>query len=379
MTLTGTGRFLTRMALFLAGVVALAVLMADVLVNAFQHNPGLNGVILFALLVGILFIFRQVLMLRPEIAWLESYQRNQNPPSGTVRLLAPMATMLRDRKARLSLSPSAARTLLDSIGARLDEGRDIGRYLIGLLILLGLLGTFWGLIRTVESVGDVVGQLSFGGGDPVSAFEGLKRGLSTPLSAMGTAFSSSLFGLAGSLILGFLDLQSGAAQNRFYNELEEWLAGVTRVGSGPGGDGEQGVPAYIQALLEQTADSLETLQRTLAKGEDSRISANQALLTLSDRLGQFTDQSESQRHLLVQMVEGQRALRGTLEEMVHRSSGEAAGLDAASKAHLRNLDTNIARLAEDMRQGRAETIQELRAEIRLLARTIAALAEQEDR
>lgn len=380
MTLTGTGRYLTRMGLFLAAVVVAAVFMGKVLFDAFQHNPALNGVIFGTLILGIVFVVRQTLMLRPEISWLEGYQRNQSVQSVEVKLLAPMAAMLGERKARLSISPSAARTLLDSIGARLDEGRDIARYMIGLLILLGLLGTFWGLIKTVGSVGDVVGKLSFGGGDPVAAFEDLKRGLSTPLGAMGTAFSSSLFGLAGSLILGFIDLQSGAAQNRFYNELEEWLAGITRVGSGPIGDGDQTVPAYIQALLEQTADSLESLQRTMAKGEESRISANQALASLSDRLGAFTDQAKTEQHLLVKLAEGQMALKPVLDRLADRlTTGDQGGLDAASKAHLRNLDGTMARLLEDIRAGRGETIQEIRAEIRLLARTIAALSEEQGR
>lgn len=348
MRLTGTRRYVNRMAIFLTGVVLLAVVLFPVLQTAFFHNAGLNGGILVILLVGCLYVFRQVLMLSPEIAWLENYSRDQAAAPGTpVRLLGPMVTMLGDRKGKLSLSPASSRTLLDTIGSRLDESRDISRYMIGLLILLGLLGTFWGLIQTVGSVGDVVGRLSMSGGDPVAAFDELKRGLATPLSAMGTAFSSSLFGLAGSLILGFLDLQAGQAQNRFFNELEEWLAGQTRLSSGGAiAEGEQSVPAYIQALLETTADSLENLQRTMARGEESRIAVNTNLQTLTERLGTLTDRLAA-----------------------------PAG-DDVQRNHLRNIEIYLARLLEDASQGRTETLKEVRTEIRLLARTIAAVAEE---
>ncbi|MEL0144704.1 MAG: flagellar motor protein MotA, partial [Alphaproteobacteria bacterium] len=171
-----------------------------------------------------------------------------------------------ERKDSLSLSTLSMRSLLDGIASRLDESRDLSRYTIGLLIFLGLLGTFWGLLQTVSSVANVIAGLQVGGGDAVTIFNDLKTGLEAPLSGMGTAFSSSLFGLAGSLLLGFLELQAGAAQNRFYNDLEDWLSTATRVSGGGAlsvGEGDQSVPAYIQALLETTADSLDNLQRTV--------------------------------------------------------------------------------------------------------------------
>lgn len=376
MSMTGTRRFVMRMAIFIAIVFAIAVLLSPVLLAAFNANPGLNAFILAVLLLGIVFIFREVLRLNPEIAWVEGYRRGHPPMSGTqkTRLLGPMATMLGEPKSRRSLSAASTRSLLDSIGSRLDEDRDIARYLIGLMILLGLLGTFYGLIQTVGSVGDVVGQLSMGG-DPAVAFEGLKRGLATPLSAMGTAFGSSLFGLAGSLVLGFLDLQAGQAQNRFYNELEEWLAGQTRLSSGSvGSDGEQSVPAYIQALLEQTADSLESLQRTMGRGEESRMQANSNLNALVEKLGVLTDQMRTEQALMVKLAESQMELKPIFQKVADQLG---RGGDDASRAHLRSLDNHLARLLEEQSSGRAEVIQEVRAEIRLLARTIAALAEEE--
>ena len=180
------------------------------------------------------------------------------------------------------------RSLLDSISNRLEESRDISRYLIGLLIFLGLLGTFWGLLVTVSSVSDVIKGMSTQGQNSLLLFENLKSGLQEPLSGMGIAFSSSLFGLAGSLILGFLDLQAGHAQRRFFNELEEWLSGLTHLSSGAlPGDGEAPVPVYVQALLEQTADGINSLQRELSKQNNEKSRLDSHLLTLTQQLAEL--------------------------------------------------------------------------------------------
>ncbi|MFY7963248.1 MAG: flagellar motor protein MotA [Elsteraceae bacterium] len=378
--MTGAGHFLTRMTLFVVAVAGLAVFTLDILQAAFVHNPGLNGVILGATLLGILFIFRQVFVLKREVQWLERFQRGQSAAGApSPRLLAPMSAMIGDRRGKLTLSPTATRSLLDTIGARLDESREISRYLIGLMILLGLLGTFWGLMQTVGSVGDVVGRLTMTG-DPVAAFDDLKRGLGSPLSAMGTAFSSSLFGLAGSLVLGFLDIQAGQAQNRFYNELEEWLSTQTRLGGGgPVGDGEASVPAYIQALLEQTADSLDSLQRIMARGEESRIAANADIRILAEKLTLLSDQMRAEQPLLLRLAESQQDMKPILNRLADAMASGAMGGDEASRGHLRNLDRQLTRMIEDQAQGRQQVIQEVRTEIRLLARTIAALAEETDR
>jgi hypothetical protein len=376
-------RFLLRMMLFLVLVIALAVALGRPLVNAFMGNPGVNGVILLILLAGIVYIFRQVLLLDPEIDWIDSFRYQQageeEPPDDrpAPRLLAPMARMLGRRQGRrVSLSASSLQTLLDGIGSRLAETRETSRYLIGVLIFLGLLGTFYGLLETVRSVGGVLGGLSVGGSDAARAFADLKSGLESPLAGMSTAFSSSLFGLAGSLVLGFLDLQAGQAQNRFYNDLEEWLSAYTRLSGGQLGDGGDGsVPAYIQALLEQTADSLENLQRILARSEESRIGANATLASLTDRLGVLGEQMKAGQLLMVRLAENQLELKPSLARLADVAEG-SLGHDDVQRSHLRNIEAYLARLTEDVAQGRVESVQELRAEIRILARTIAALAEE---
>ncbi|MHA1570162.1 MAG: flagellar motor protein MotA [Alphaproteobacteria bacterium] len=378
--MTRPRRFLGRMGVFLLAVAIVAGTLFPMLRDAFLANPALNGLILGVLLVGIGYVFRQVLMLAPEAAWIDAFRQGHPGPStqSPPRLLAPMAAMFGDPGGAVRLSALALRSLLDGVGARLDEFRDISRYLIGLLIFLGLLGTFWGLLETVGSVSRVVGGLQVTGGDVAAVFEELKRGLQAPLSGMGTAFSSSLFGLAGSLVLGFLDLQAGQAQNRFFNELEEWLSGQTRIGAGPMiAEGEQPAPAYLQALIEQTADGLESLQRTLARGEENRRGVETSLLSLSERLSTLTDQMRSEQNLLVKLAESQMDMSPVLGKLADGVAAGGFGLDEASRAHIRNLDVYMSRLLEESATGRTQMVQELRSEIRLLARTIAALAEED--
>ena len=377
--MTMPDRYLVRMVMFLVLVVVAAVLLYLPLIRAFQANAILNGMILGTLGFGILYAFRQVMMLRPEVEWVETFRRSD--PGLSVqwepKLLAPMATMLGERTAgRMSLSALSMRSMLDSIHSRLDESRDLSRYLIGLLIFLGLLGTFWGLLETVGSVGKTIGSLSLAAGDFGSVFSDLKQGLQSPLNGMAIAFSSSLFGLSGSLVLGFLELQASQAQNRFYNDLEEWLSSYTRLSSGSGiGEGDQSVPAYVQALLEQTADSLENLQRTISRSEESRGSAQNTLMALVDKLSILTDQMKAEQGLMVKLAENQMEIRPALQNLNNHLESLESGLDEASRGHLRNLDNYVVRLLAELSEGRNQTVAELRSEIKLLARTIAAMAD----
>jgi hypothetical protein len=368
------------MVLFIVAVAVVCALLFPELERVFLHNVALNGMILGAALIGVFYIFRQVLQLQPELAWIENFKKSREPLSRQApRLLAPMATMLGERKEKdrdkpLSLSTIGMRTLLDGISARLDEARDISRYLIGLMIFLGLLGTFWGLLDTVNSVGAVINGLEIGSRDVTAIFNNLKTGLERPLAGMGTSFSSSLFGLASSLILGFLDLQAAQAQNLFYNDLEEWLSSLTRLSSGGAvAEGETSIPAYIEALLEKTADSLDSLQRTVARGEESRMTAGGHLHTLTERLSTLTDQMRAEQALLVKLVEGHVELKPVLAKLAEVTG---QGMDESTRTHIRNMDVYLARLVEEVATGRQRTVEELRAEIRLLARTIANLAEE---
>jgi hypothetical protein len=368
--------FLTRMMLFLAAALAVAAFMSNMLVRTFSANPPLNGLILLVLLIGVAYIFRQVFSLYAEVRWIEGFRSSQPklaiqaPP----KLLAPMATMMGESQGEMTLSALSMRTLLDGIGSRLDESRDISRYLISLLIFLGLLGTFWGLLQTIFSVGEVVQSLTVGVGDITAIFRDFKLGLLAPLNGMGTAFSSSLFGLAGSLVLGFLNLQSTQAQNRFYNDLEEWLSGLTRLSSASSlGDGGQSMPAYVNALLEQTADSLENLQRVMTRGEASRMAADSSLLNLTEKLATLSDQMRVGQALLIKLVESQVDMKPLLENLARQPAPSDGGIDDATRGHIRNIDVHLVRLLEESITGRNQMVDDLRSEIKLLARTIAAL------
>ena len=332
------------MAVFIALVAVAAAALAPQLEHAFAANPAFNGLILGVLAIGIAVNLRQVWRLQREVVWIEAFRQAdpERPPPVQPVLLAPMARLLTSReRGRFHLSPASMRSILDSVQIRLEEQRDLSRYLIGLLIFLGLLGTFWGLLTTIRSIGDIIAGLGVGS-DPVAMFEALKSRLEAPLGGMATSFSTSLFGLAGSLVVGFLDLQAGHAQNRFYNELEEWLSHITRLPAGIGGESEGSVPAYVQALLEQTAESLERMQRSVADAERDRRSTAEHLGELSNQLARLAD-------------------------LITRESRDLSAL-SASQDELRALIRQFAQQPAPA----AHFSEELRAELRLLSRTLAA-------
>jgi len=379
-------RFLVRMALFISIVVAAIVMVYVPLSMAFLANAPLNGLILGVFVLGMAYNVRQVIQLGPELTWIEDFRARASDTSygGSVsaaskpkaKLLSPLAAMVGDR-AEIKLSAMALRSVLDGIAGRLDEQRDISRYTISLLVFLGLLGTFWGLLDTLDSIRSVISNIQVGGANIGAVFDDLKTGLEKPLTGMGTAFSSSLFGLAGSLILGFLDLQTGQAQNRFYTELEDWLSSQARLSAGTiSVEGEQTIPAYVEALLEQTAESLENLQRTMAKGEETRIHTSEALGQLSDQMSTITDFMRTEQVIMKTLAETHMELKPALETIA--SGGAMSGgssMDDATRGHIRNIDLAVSRMVEESRTGREETVSQLRSEIKLLARTVAGRGE----
>lgn len=230
--MTNPRHYLFLTFVYLLVVAGVCALLATPLKAAFMANWGFNLLIVGALCVGIAINVFQILRLEPEINWIKKF-RTGDPGLSTVEpptLLSPLAKHLEEiHRDRFRLSAGSLSTVLDGIRGHLDEAREISKYMIGLLVFLGLLGTFWGLLQTIGTVGQVISGLEVGTGDYAQLFDRLKQGLENPLQGMGTAFSSSLFGLGGSLVLGFIDIQAGHAQNRFFNEMEEWLSGVTRL------------------------------------------------------------------------------------------------------------------------------------------------------
>lgn len=306
--------YLWRMVVFLVIVACIGVVLYRSIATAFMANPGLNGLIFGVLGIGIVLAFRQVVRLFPEVGWVNSYRTGQQsiqvrrPPV----LLAPMATLLGDRLGDRVLSAPALKTILDSIGTRLDEARDIARYLTGLLVFLGLLGTFWGLLQTVSSVGATIGSLDVSAQDAAVLFEDLKAGLAAPLSGMGIAFSSSLFGLSSSLILGFLDLQAGQAQNRFYTDLEDWLSSVTDIVST--GDA---VPLAPPTDMREALDRLAAVVQDSASGRN----ATAAMANLAEGIQGLVQHLRAERQILRDWTEAQARQQDRIEKFLETLSG----------------------------------------------------------
>ncbi|MGZ5802640.1 MAG: flagellar motor protein MotA [Xanthobacteraceae bacterium] len=293
--------FLVRMMVFLILGGLLVFILHERIWTAFLANPGLNALIFAVLLVGILLTFRQVLRLFPEIAWVNGF-RLADPGLARGRapvLLAPMASILGDGTTRTAISPQIMRSLTDSVATRLDEARDISRYMTGLLVFLGLLGTFWGLIATVSSVGNVIQDLKVGG-DAAGMFDSLRDGLAAPLAGMGISFSSSLFGLAGSLVLGFLDLQSGQAQNLFYTELEDWLATTVRDLD------SEGVPSSVAATgaSNDIRLAVERLRDVIAESGSSKAATN-AMANLAEAIQGLVQHMRSEQQMIRNWADAQ--------------------------------------------------------------------------
>jgi len=313
--------FIIRMVVFLTVCALVVIVLYKQIWTAFLANAVLNGVIIFVLAIGIALAFRQVIRLFPEIDWVNGF-RLADPGLAVERppvLLAPMAVLLRDRVGRMAISAQVMRGILDSIAARLDEARDTSRYMTALLVFLGLLGTFWGLIETMGSIGNVINGLK-PGGDAAAIFESLKEGLAAPLGGIGIAFSASLFGLAGSLVLGFLDLQTSQAQNRFYTELEDWLSTTVR-DLGVGSDAAVAVPA-AGAVSGDLRTAIERLREAITNGGSNRATTT-AMANLAEAIQGLVHHMRSEQQMIRDWVDSQaqqhREVRRLLELLVREN------------------------------------------------------------
>src|SRR6266542_5055017 len=309
--------FLVRMTVFLILGALLVVILYKQIWAAFLANPGLNALILCVLLVGIRMAYRQVIRLFPDGAWVNGF-RLADPGLALARpptLLAPMASILGERTTgRMAISPTIMRSLLDSIATRLDEARDLSRYMTGLLIFLGLLGTFWGLIETVGSVGKVIDGLKVGG-DAGQVFDSLKEGLAAPLGGMGISFSSSLFGLAGSLVLGFLDLQTSQAQNRFYIDLEDWLSTTVQ------DLGSEGAAHESTAHLGEIGVAIERLKNAIGESGSGRA-ATAAMASLAEAIHGLVNHMRTEQQMIRDWADAQAAQQREVHRLLERIARE---------------------------------------------------------
>ena len=345
-------------------------------IDIIRTNPWLNGFIAAVFFFAVITCFWQVLILMQSVSWIEAFVRHapghddDDPP----RLLAPLASLLRSRGARMQISASSSRSIQDSVATRIDEARDITRYLTNLLIFLGLLGTFYGLAITVPAVVETIRSLTPKAGDSgLDVFGKLMSGLEEQLGGMGTAFSSSLLGLAGSLVVGLLELFAGHGQNRFYRELEEWLSSITRLsfssGDSEGGGADQ---SAIAQLLDQMATQVDVMTTLYAQAENNRAAGEDRVGELADAVNQLAlrlDSGSGQTAAMDRIADGQERLISALT-----SAEGGAHSDAESRMRLRSIDVQLLRILEEISAGRQESTADLRADLTALTTAIRNLS-----
>ena len=307
--------YLWRMVLFVILVAFLIFIQYRTVVTAFSANPFLNGGIIAVGVLGAALAVVMVTRLFREVAWVNRFRLGAPTQRRQPILLAPMATLFRDGVDETVLSAVTMRTILDTVGTRLDEQREILRYMIGLLVFLGLLGTFYGLLQTVSSVGATINSLDVSSGESAVVFQSLKTGLQAPLVGMGTAFSSSLFGLTGSLVVGFLDLQAGQAQNRFYTELEDWLSTLTDIVDDIEGAGTAQAAVDLQASVERLA-AIMAEAGSNSGGMDKQTA--KAIGSLAEGLQAIVKSVRREQKVLIDWAEAQGAQNERIEELLVR-------------------------------------------------------------
>lgn len=347
----------------------------------FASSPWLNGTICVVFVVGVLACFLQVLQLISSVNWIEDFARDRpgfdikRPP----RLLAPLAALLRSRGARMQIGSSSSRSILDSVATRLDEARDITRYITSLLIFLGLLGTFYGLATTIPAVVDTIRSLAPQDGESSTAIFGrLIGGLEKQLGGMGTAFASSLLGLAGSLVVGLLELFAGHGQNRFYRELEEWLSSITRVGFSSGDTDMSAESSMFATLMDQMTEQFDALNTTFIESDQSRSAVDENLGSLAasvERLAQKVSEEASINATLGRIAEGQENLIAAINAITTRPVSEADAMEAETRSRLRSIDVQLLRVLEELTAGRQESTTELRRDLARLTRVIEIAAD----
>lgn len=373
-------RQITMMLVVLGLVIAGAWFAYAQIYPIFHINPLLNGAIAAVFLFGVLACFWQVWQLVSAVVWIENYaaDRPGRPQYRAPLLLAPLATLLGARGASRRIATSATRSILESVGTRIDEARDVTRYLTSLLIFLGLLGTFYGLATTVPGVVDTIRALAPKDGEGAGeVFQRLMTGLESQLGGMGTAFSSSLIGLAGSLVLGLLELFVSHGQNRFYRELEEWLSSITRL-SFAGAEGSDGETSAVAEILDHMAEQMDQLQGMFAETQTAREQTETRLDALAGALNRLAQEQAADREdrqaqtmALRQIASGQSRLVEALEALSDRAdAAQNSDVDAEIRMRLRSIDGQLPRLLEEIAAGRQESMAEMRNGLAALARSV---------
>lgn len=363
------------MTLFTVALLAVCLAVYDKLIGAFLSNPYFNSGILVTLTFGVAAAYRQISRIDKSVVWIHGFKGSTQLPSDPPFLLVPLASVLQKNDAMPYINATSLRAMLDGVFTRVDESRDLSRYLMNVLILLGLLGTFWGLLQTVSGIGTVIGGLSVGEGDLKTVFDGFKDGLRRPLLGMGISFSASLFGLASSLILGFLDLQTGRAQNVFCSELEEWLGRRSSISESLLQHGGATSPAYQEALVSTLSEQLERLQKTMRLSHENQLAEQSHLRSLAETVSSLNDNVKSQHVLLSKLTQLQTETTPALSQLT-----EVIVTSNASRVeeHVRSVDISLKEISQKLSNSAETQTSELRDELRTIAKILAAEAQKSD-
>jgi hypothetical protein len=377
-------RQIVFMLIICALVAVIAYLLAPTVWPVFQASPYLNGFILIVFAIGVIACFLQVISLIASVSWIEGFamDRPGHEFVAAPSLLAPLAAMLSDTRARRALTSTSTRSILESVGQRIEEVRDITRYIVNFLIFLGLLGTFYGLATTVPAVVDTIRSLApEEGSDQVINFQLLMDGLEDQLGGMGTAFASSLLGLAGSLVVGLLELFAGHGQNRFYTELEDWLSSITRIGYSSGdSDGGSSESGAFSGIVAQNSEQIDALRDVMLRNEERRGEMDTKIASLAEAVSLMTQQMNESNSagaaLSPASIDRLAASQEALAQRMSESAGEGGGADAEMRMRMRNIDVQLLRILEEMAAGRADSIAELRTEIGAVAEAVRDLSKR---
>ncbi len=366
---------LSTMVTFTLSVMAVGICLVSGLGRAFASNPWLNALILCILTVGVGAAFRQVFRVYQAISWVNNFKRASLPLSSVPPVLVPLAPALQGYGRPTSVSPAALRAMLEGVFNRVDESREISRYLMNTLILLGLLGTFWGLLETVAGIGSVMSGLNVGDGDLKAVFDNFKQGLKTPLEGMGVSFSASLFGLGSSLILGFLDLNAGRAQSRFCEELEEWIGGSASAENKESVIEPVALPVnvaparYQEALVQNLAEQLDRMHKTFKMQEEARSSERASMFSLAERAAAIDDHLKAQQHVLNKLTDIQQQVSPVLARLADRLS---ATNQETIEEHTRRIDLNLKDIGDKVSRSAESLASELRDELKIIAKLLAS-------
>ncbi|MDA9558759.1 MotA/TolQ/ExbB proton channel family protein [Alphaproteobacteria bacterium] len=341
-------KYIIRILFFLLFIVAIAFSFKERLLQGFSHNQELNSAIILIFIVGVILVLKNIILISKEQTWLYAFMTGKNTTTNySPTLLKKLKELVNNKNVNEGnfISQNLVQENLERVAVKLDSDREMIKYITALLVFLGLLGTFWGLLITIETVGQTISNMSIDEENILTNFANLKESLKAPLAGMGIAFSSSLFGLTSSLLLGFIDLQGNRAQNTFLDNLESVnLNSNAQVQSSVDNVGLE----YVEALLHQTVSAINNLEKSLTKNEELRKNYDNLIIESSNAISKINNEINIRVN--------------------QYNKNEIANIE-----NLRNIDENLNKLKEEINTSKNQASEEITKEIQLLAKTISLI------